>query len=252
MLTDLLTRIADALKRAATMGSRMLRKNTATNSQAELAEAWGLPGKKLKHAQKHEYLSHHVYTTQEPPLVAVKRTVSSPQTLSFFREQDGWTCDNPYMDADPRTHPALQELPDKFTKFWCISDWLVAAGDTEPHPGLITLANIAHILPSKHTPWDELIRVDTDDNNAQNITPPLPQPPAIKLPTRYQHEQRGSITPTGLGADEVDAIAEKLEQPNVSDFAGTRIIRNLPNTSVIFEDATEKADSATTMKETND
>ena len=50
----------------------------------------------------------------------------------------------------------------------------------------------------------------------------------------------------------MDAIAEKLEQPNVSDFAGTRIIRNLPNTSVIFEDATEKADSATTMKETND
>ena len=165
---------------------------------------------------------------------------------------------------DARVITALEALPAEVTAAWLESEWELAQTTKAARSAqwdalqapLALLADAARVLPPRSQAAQVLRLGDGDptrmmDTEAATLAsgPVLVAPaedpferPAIQrpeepmeLPTRMVSTYRGPVRHRALGADEVDAIADGNERPEI-DGGAPRVRRNLDGDSSIFDD----------------
>lgn len=165
---------------------------------------------------------------------------------------------------DARVITALEALPAEVTAAWLESEWALAQTTKAARSAqwdalqapLALLADAARVLPPRSQAAQVLRLGDGDptrmmDTEAATLAsgPVLVAPaedtferPAIQrpeepmeLPTRMVSTYRGPVRHRALGADEVDAIADGNERPEI-DGGAPRVRRNLDGDSSIFDD----------------
>ena len=165
---------------------------------------------------------------------------------------------------DARVITALEALPAEVTAAWLESEGALAQTTKAARSAqwdalqapLALLADAARVLPPRSQAAQVLRLGDGDptrmmDTEAATLAsgPVLVAPaedpferPAIQrpeepmeLPTRMVSTYRGPVRHRALGADEVDAIADGNERPEI-DGGAPRVRRNLDGDSSIFDD----------------
>ncbi|WP_246816863.1 MULTISPECIES: hypothetical protein [unclassified Corynebacterium] len=165
---------------------------------------------------------------------------------------------------DARVRTALDSFPQEVTAVWMESEWVLAQmtkdaraveWDAMQAP-LALLADCARVLPPRSQAAQVLRLGDGDPTRSMEqeaVTlasgpalvaperdefeyPPVERPEEpVPMPTRVASDVRGPVERTALGADEVDAIADGKERPDVDEHA-PRVRRHLDGKSSIFGD----------------
>lgn len=165
---------------------------------------------------------------------------------------------------DARVRTALDSFPQEVTAVWMESEWVLAQmtkdaraveWDAMQAP-LALLADCARVLPPRSQAAQVLRLGDGDPTRSMEqeaVTlasgptlvaperdefeyPPVERPEEpVPMPTRVASDVRGPVERTALGADEVDAIADGKERPDIDERA-PRVRRHLDGKSSIFGD----------------
>lgn len=165
---------------------------------------------------------------------------------------------------DARVRTALDSFPQEVTAVWMESEWVLAQmtkdaraveWDAMQAP-LALLADCARVLPPRSQAAQVLRLGDGDPTRSMEqeaVTlasgpalvaperdefeyPPVERPEEpVPMPTRVTSDVRGPVERTALGADEVDAIADGKDRPDIDERA-PRVRRYLDGKSSIFGD----------------
>ncbi|MCQ9331076.1 hypothetical protein [Corynebacterium phoceense] len=165
---------------------------------------------------------------------------------------------------DARVRTALDSFPHEVTAVWMESEWVLAQmtkdaraveWDAMQAP-LALLADCARVLPPRSQAAQVLRLGDGDPTRSMEqeaVTlasgpalvaperdefeyPPVERPEEpVPMPTRVTSDVRGPVERTALGADEVDAIADGKDRPDIDERA-PRVRRHLDGKSSIFGD----------------
>lgn len=165
---------------------------------------------------------------------------------------------------DARVRTALDSFPHEVTAVWMESEWVLAQmtkdaraveWDAMQAP-LALLADCARVLPPRSQAAQVLRLGDGDPTRSMEqeaVTlasgpalvaperdefeyPPVERPEEpVPMPSRVTSDVRGPVELTALGADEVDAIADGKDHPDIDERA-PRVRRHLDGKSSIFGD----------------
>ncbi|WP_258531130.1 hypothetical protein [Corynebacterium phoceense] len=165
---------------------------------------------------------------------------------------------------DARVRTALDSFPHEVTAVWMESEWVLAQmtkdaraveWDAMQAP-LALLADCARVLPPRSQAAQVLRLGDGDPTRSMEqeaVTlasgpalvaperdefeyPPVERPEEpVPMPSRVTSDVRGPVELTALGADEVDAIADGKDHPDIDERA-PRVRRYLDGKSSIFGD----------------
>ncbi|WP_075727728.1 hypothetical protein [Corynebacterium aquilae] len=170
--------------------------------------------------------------------------------------------------VDARLRTAISNMPEAVEMVWAESDWVVASLDRHSNPTdwddalapLAMVADVMHALPARgilaHWPTDivtdptralpQPVMLEEDSESPEPEEPSRPQvvrpEVAPELPSRAVGTSLGHVPLTDIGADELDAIADKMTPPASAGFNGSRLVRNQPLDSSIFHDASDGED----------
>lgn len=160
---------------------------------------------------------------------------------------------------DVRARRALAAMPQAVTAVWIESDWVLAqttknADHTEwdaLFKPLAQMSDAARVLPPRTGASQPIDLSEMDPSRPLPNAPvsftddeedPTPVIPKIEreeerapLPTRARGESHGVVEPREVGGDEVEAIAQNLDE-SPQNYQGTRIVRDNTHKPTIFGD----------------
>lgn len=160
---------------------------------------------------------------------------------------------------DVRVQSSLEQMPDEVTAVWMESDWVLAqttknsdhqtwdamtkplalmadaARVLPPRTGATQPIDVSELDPSRPLPNAPMI-VEDDEEDAPPVIPVIErEEERTPLPSRAQSESHGVVEPRSVGGDEVEPIAEGLEE-KPDNLQGTRILRDNTHKPTIFGD----------------
>lgn len=160
---------------------------------------------------------------------------------------------------DVRAKQALAAMPKAVTAVWIESDWVLAqttknadhtawdalfeplakmsdaARVLPPRTGATQPIDVSELDPSRPLPNAPVSFVDDEEESTPVIPKIEREEERVPLPTRARSESHGVVEPRAVGGDEVDAIAENLDE-RPRNYQGTRIVRDNTHKPTIFGD----------------